>query len=203
MGCHSTDTLKIQSVNTHLFPNTSGFFVPSVTFFLIKIAPIYLLATLFGNLFTFLQPFFCNLKGIFDVLQPFFATYLPFCNHFFATTRKFCNHFFATTRNFCNHFWQPIYLLAPFLATKRERLILWKKEPNKVIVAKTTTPNGKRDNRKAVTLRFNAEEWEEIKIGIKWLYFDNMIPKPTAYSYLKWCGLIFSESLENKHIGNN
>jgi hypothetical protein len=70
-------------------------------------------------------------------------------------------------------------------------------------VTKTTASDGKRDNRKAVTLRFNDEEWEDIKIGIKWLYADERISKPTAYRFLKWCGLTVSEALENKHVGTN
>ena len=70
-------------------------------------------------------------------------------------------------------------------------------------MTKTTATNGKRDNRKAVTLRFNIGEWEEIQRGAEWLYADEMIPKPTAYSFLKWCGLMVSESLEKKHGGDD
>jgi len=55
----------------------------------------------------------------------------------------------------------------------------------------------------AVTLKFNDEEWKRIQRGAKWLYADEMISKPTAYRFLKWCGLTVSESLENKHGGDD
>ena len=54
-----------------------------------------------------------------------------------------------------------------------------------------------------VSLRFNSEEWGDIQRGAKLLYADEMISKPTAYSFLKWCGLMVSESLEKKHGGDN
>ena len=55
----------------------------------------------------------------------------------------------------------------------------------------------------AVTLKFNNEEWERIQRGVKWLYADERISKPTVYGFLKWCGLTFSESLDKKHGGDD
>jgi hypothetical protein len=57
--------------------------------------------------------------------------------------------------------------------------------------------------RHVVRIEFNAEDWEDIKRGINRLYADKMIAKPTAYRYLKWCGLVVSYELEKNRGGNN
>ena len=57
--------------------------------------------------------------------------------------------------------------------------------------------------RHVVRFEFNDEEWEQVQRGAKWLYADEMISKPTAYRFLKWCGLTFSESLDKKHGGDD
>jgi hypothetical protein len=66
----------------------------------------------------------------------------------------------------------------------------------------TTTNKSKENARHFITIRFNNDEWDDIKRGISWLYADEMIPKPTAYGFLKWCGLTASSSLEKRHRGN-
>jgi hypothetical protein len=67
------------------------------------------------------------------------------------------------------------------------------------------TPDNKsdKDNGNCVTLKFNAEEWEKIERGAKWLYAEERISKPTPYRYLKWCGITFSNWLEKRHSGDN
>jgi hypothetical protein len=68
-----------------------------------------------------------------------------------------------------------------------------------VKMTKPTTSNSTRDNSKAITLRFNSLEWEQLQLGVKWLYKDKMILKPTPYRFLKWCGLTCADSLDDKH----
>jgi hypothetical protein len=65
------------------------------------------------------------------------------------------------------------------------------------MVSKTTAPNSTRDTRKAVTVKFNNDEWDVIQRGINRIYSDELISKPTAYGYLKWCGLDTILSIEN------
>ena len=66
-------------------------------------------------------------------------------------------------------------------------------------MTKTNTTNGTRDNSRAITIRFNTLEWEQLLLGVKWLFEDELILKPTPYRFLKWCGLTFATSLDNKH----
>ena len=69
-----------------------------------------------------------------------------------------------------------------------------------IIMKKLTKDNKNKENaRRCTTLKFNDAEWEEIERGAKWLWAAEVISKPTAYSFLKWCGLTVSALLEKRH----
>ncbi len=91
---------------------------------------------------------------------------------------------------FGNPFWQSICLLVIHFGNIKRNVYIEKKLT--IIV----------DKRNTVALHFGDEEWKQIQSGAKWLYADGQIPKPTAYSFLKWCGLTFALTLKERHSGD-
>ena len=52
----------------------------------------------------------------------------------------------------------------------------------------------------SVNLKFNNIEWIQIQRGARKLYADEVILKPTHYSFVKWCALTYSNYLEDNEI---